>query len=78
MFQTNFQFMIEVKQYCCAGDSYVESKPQPVNFAECFQEPFWNCLGSVYVYQTQVDVLPSKNQALCDFIYNVIINGYVT
>ena len=26
----------------------------------------------------QVDVLPSKNQALCDLIYNVIINGYVT
>ena len=23
----------------------------------------------------QVDVLPSKNQALCDLIYNVIING---
>ena len=27
--------------------------------------------------QKQVDVLPSKNQALCDLIY-VIINGYVT
>ena len=23
----------------------------------------------------QDDVLPSKNQALCDLIYNVIING---
>ena len=29
-------------------------------------------------YYKQVDVLPSKNQALCDFIYNVlyISNNY--
>ena len=26
-------------------------------------------------HSKQVDVLPSKNQALCDLIYNVIING---
>ena len=28
-----------------------------------------------YLQEQQVDVLPSKNQALCDLIYNVIIDG---
>ena len=33
------------------------------------------CMPTWLKIEKQVDVLPSKNQALCDLIYNVIING---
>ena len=32
----------------------------------------YNNSGYHRIYNEQVDVLPSKNQALCDLIYNVL------